>query len=186
MSNSVSECQEWRIADINRDGTSGTVDLFPKYILHYGMEYGGVLYINSNLRSWLNNDFYNGFTAEIKSAVKAQSFSVYTDTSYSNTDTISDKIVCLLMENMGFFIDKTSSVAIKAYVYPIFGTSAHYTASNSRNDLAIYYRVTDGLAYTYWTRSNYHNSGAIVVIKTNGVPGGYVSASSAVVACIRF
>ena len=70
LPNSVITCQEWVIADVNHDGTSGTVDLFSKYTLelrYSGVEFGlNNIYKGSELDarmelkcSYFDEDVYN-------------------------------------------------------------------------------------------------------------------------------
>ena len=91
MSNSVTACQEWRVIDVNHDNTNGTVDLVSKYAIADGStDYSfrnskngykdsddDVNWINRNdvyqngyAREWLNNALLNGFSGDIKNAMR--------------------------------------------------------------------------------------------------------------------
>ena len=65
---------EWIIIDVNHDGTSGTVDLCPKYAIS-GYSYftnnspSDYSYKSSKIRADLNSTFYNKFSNAIKSAM---------------------------------------------------------------------------------------------------------------------
>ena len=161
LSNSAADCQEWRIADVNHDGTYGTVDLFPKYVLQNSSRvFANAFryYKESLLRTWLNEDFYNGFTDEIKSAMKVQNFP-------SNRETLSDKVKCPSLNEVGLGMDNDGSID-EGLIYPIFGTSI-IRNNVAANTLSIYTRADTGHAGDYWTRSyckyNYDVSGAWVV-----------------------
>ena len=183
LSNSVAASQEWRIADVNHDGTVGTVDLFPKYFLENGTRVFSEinsLYSTSSLRTWLNGDFYNGFTDEIKNAMKIQSFP-------SNYETLSDKVKCPSLNEVGLGYDGYS--IDEGTIYPIFG-SVIIKGFNA-NKLSGYKRADNLWEYDqicYWTRSlNYGNKNCVWTVRNDGyyAEWGY-SISNYVVACIRF
>ena len=180
LSNSQCATQEWRIADVNHDGAYGTVDLFPKYVLQNtarAFSSNNNVYKNSSLRTWLNGDFYNGFTNEIKNAMKVQSFP-------SNGETLSDKVKCPSLNEVGC---RDASVAApycleEGTIYPIFGTQ-----QLRPNNLSIY-TLTNGTTIYYWTRSRdtVAGNGVWGVNFGGGCNGSYCNGSYYVVACIRF
>ena len=185
LSNSAVACQEWRVADINHDGTSGTVDLFPKYTLtSSSTTFGGSqIYANSSVRTWLNGTVLGGFTAEVQNAMKVQNFP-------SNGTTLSDKIKCPSLDEVGCHnVSSIRSdyggdyVITEGTIYPIFG------AQQLRpNNSAIYSRPNNGGVTYYWTRSRDTNSSSSVwFVYNNGYCSyDYYSHSYYVVACIRF
>ena len=73
LSNAHTVCQEWIIADVNHDGTSGTVDLFSKTTLENSkIEFCSSFqyyYAGSNLDDYLEYTVYDGFDTEIKNAL---------------------------------------------------------------------------------------------------------------------
>lgn len=186
LSNSAVTCQEWRVADVNHDGTSGTVDLFPKYTLtteYMVFSNSSQYYANSNIRTWLNGTVLGGFTAEIQSAMKVQNFP-------SNGATLSDKVKCPSLDEVGCHNASAITsdyggdyVIAEGTIYPIFGTQ-----QLRPNSSAIYSRPNNGGTTWYWTRSRYTNSSYYVwYVNSNGYcdGNGYIS-SYDVVACIRF
>ena len=178
ISNSVAACQEWRIADINHDDTTGTVDLFPKYLLEDTVRPfsdGTIYYKNSNLRTWLNTTFYDGFTEEVKNAIKTQSFP-------SNYETLNDKVKCPSITEIGSRDSLYEACTIEeGTIYPIFGNQ-----QSRPNDLALY-KHTNGNSNNYWTRSRcIGNDNFIINASKNCNKSNPYYVSSAVVACIRF
>ena len=184
LSNSAADCQEWRIADVNHDSTVGTVDLFPKFTIgssvfrdtSSGNPKNGEYYKSSTLRTWLNGDFYNGFTDEIKNAMKIQSFP-------SNYETLSDKVKCPSLNEVGCTASSKTYqkyIISEGVIYPIFGTGVLFP-----NTLAVFMR-TDGATVHYWTRSR-HTAPGSWYVDGQGCSYNYSYNSTCyVVACIRF
>ena len=182
LSNSAADCQEWRIADVNHDGTYGTVDLFPKYVLQNtarAFDSSTQYYKKSSLRTWLNGDFYNGFTNEIKNAMKVQNFP-------SNEETLSDKVKCPSLNEVGCN-DSMSNCTVEGAIYPIFGTQ-----QLRPNNLAKFIKANGGAIYNLWTRSRYTYPGEGDRVWTVANDGRCYSSITirnngcSVIACIRF
>ena len=191
MSNSYTTCQEWRIADINRDGTSGTVDLWPKYVLHcddtdkspymYYFAYDeDETYEYSPLRTVLNNYIYNGFTSDVQNAMKTQSF-----VSDGSNRTLYDKVKCPSVNELGYgnssakyplFNDMSGGTGSSITLYTTFGT----TGNIYENRPISYWTRTLSSAHYVWNVV-WHGSGAISVFSPY-----YVGSKSAVAAIIRF
>lgn len=178
LSNSAITCQEWRIADVNHDSTTGTVDLFPKYTLANDtrvFDNSTQIYANSSLRTYLTGTVYNGFTSEVQSALKVQNFP-------SNGITLSDKVKCPSLNEVGCNKGYESYVIAEGTIYPIFGTQ-----QLRPNNLAIY-KTPAGNTCWYWTRSRYTgNSYSVWSVSYNGNCSNFnYSSSGCVVACLRF
>ena len=173
LTNTVAQCQEWVIADINHDDTSGTVDLFPKYLLTVaGSVLGNKNYALSSLRAYINSTLYNGFNSEIKDAMINQEFAV-------NGIVYSDKIKCPSLDEIGCSIADTGCIA-DGTIYPIFGDE--YLVTNS---LAAYRLNYFGDNRSYWTRSYSINSAHGVNKNGRAYPYGY-NEEKYIVGIIRF
>ena len=177
ISNSVAATQEWRIADVNYDSTTGTVDLFPKYILtNTGIGFGaGNYYKGSSLRTWLNGELYGGFVEEIKNAMKVQSIE-------SGTDILNDKVKCPSLMELGLHFHINSSSKDKyGQIYPLFGTE-----QLSRNVLAVY-KTIDDAPVIFWSRTYYYGGSCQTYGVYNGVitDNSYANKQRYIVACIR-
>ena len=170
--------QEWKIEDINHDGTSGTVDLFPKYVFSADRytqtnvvfnSANNSNYAASNLRAWLNSTIYNGFADEVKTAMKVQAVA-------SNGTILYDKIKCPSATELGIVSDSYPIVA-EGTAYP-FGRGSYWTR--------IYYTASMA-ACSYWTRST-GGSGYVYYIKSNNGEMDFMGASVALasICIIRF
>ena len=209
LSNSLTVCQEWRIAGINHDGTSGTVDLISKYtLLGVGNEITYVStynnsytrYEDSNVRSKLLS-IYNGFSSEIQNA----SVDTTTQTSSWNSNgggyiysVIHDKIKAPSCTELGVATDYYPSLS-EGSAYEIFGGKISTTYSNGRcNPLAIMRSITyknnaddpyisNRWAVRYWTRTYYtwcmSTNGESQSMNNNSITG---SSKYDIVAIIRF
>ena len=191
----MSSCQEWYIADINHDGTSGTVDLFSKYAIggislvngnsgyttaekemNFGYDSGNYYY-SSYVRTRLNNEVYAGFTSSVQNAIKSQNFP-------SNGNTLSDKVKCPSVSELGLRGDGIAEhTREEGTIYPIFGTQ-----QKTPNELAI--RGSSNGAVSCWTRSQMINTSYYMhvgIVDSTGCCAfiGYGS-SAYTIACIRF
>ena len=193
LSNSVAATQEWRIADVNHDGTIGTVDLFPKYCLFlsgddYGISYrtdgdANVYYKTSNVRTWLNRELYNGFSDEIKNIIKAQEFSSNVDAGSIFGGILCDNIKCPSLTELGLCgTCYGQSNIIEGSIYPLFGSQI-----SGQNPLASFKALSGNRYYSdyVWTRSRAKNSYTWSVY--NGCPDYTVAKNSLnVIGIIRF
>ena len=134
LSNSASSCQEWLIADIDHDGTNGTVDLFPKYVLcsTERLQGGTSLYYLQikPMLNILNRTIYNGFTSEIKSAMLdiPTPYYAYYVSGGSNpvVQYINHKIKIPSCPELGIQAWSTENSSLAVYyinnnIYPLFG-----------------------------------------------------------------
>lgn len=138
LNNNATDCNEWIISRINEDNT---VDLFPKYVLNNSMKFGDTnVYKDSNIREWLNGEFLNGFSDDVKNAMKVQSFE-------SNDEILEDKVKCPSLNEVGLTYS-SDYLLPEDTVYPIFGNSL----INGTNSLSAYI-TTNGGGMEYWTRS---------------------------------
>lgn len=140
LSNSFTKCQEWRIADINHAGTSGTVDLFPKYVLgavdcianssSYDPTYcrtqiHDALYVNSKTYPCV----YNGFSSEVKNAMLKIKYPYYAASSgfptKLNTD-LEEYVVAPSLKEIGidysYNYPTLSEMLLEGELYPLFGS----------------------------------------------------------------
>ena len=164
LSNSFNAaCQEWQIADINRDGTIGTVDLVSKYVLHDGSMWSFdddgssiITYRSSKARKTVN-DFYNYFTDQVKNAIKTQQV-------VSNGSYYEDKVRMPSLTEVGCrcYSNGTTNgidnyMPAEGTIYPIFGNTQVW-----KNSLAIRNKsgVYNGYAgpTSYWVRTVYKDS----------------------------
>ena len=177
ITNSEADVKEWVIADVNHDGTKGTVDLFPVEVLKTDMQFDPVsqLYGISDLRSWLNGKFYNGFSDEVRDAITYQQ-------TLSNGEILLDKVKCPSLTELG--INCNRYLIKEGSIYPIFGNKTKCDA----NELSIF-KDKNKNSTRYWTRSrNTNYSTGVWGVYYNGYCNatGYYCNSYAVVACIRF
>ena len=135
LSNSVSNCQEWRIAGINHDNTSGTIDLISKYAVKTNIAWNSTAFINSNVRKWLNGDMLGGFDSSIRDIMKYIKYDGSSSTTYK-ADSMQDKIKCPSIYELGF-----NTGGIGQYYpplgspYPVFDiVGPRYEGSSFMND----------------------------------------------------
>lgn len=175
LTNSEVDTEEWIIANVNHDSTEGTVDLFPAKVLKTDMQFDTTsqLYSLSDLRYWLNDEFYNGFTEEIRNAIVDQQI-------LSNGEILEDKVKCPSLTELGISYDYLIN---EGSMYPIFGDEIKYGVN-----ISSIFKDKNGNSMRYWTRSRRTNYSYYVWFVNNN---GYClynncNYSGAVVACIRF
>ena len=192
LSNSVITCQEWIIADVNHDSTSGTVDLISKTTLTNDktqFNINGLIYKSSTLDTYLESTVYNGFSASIKNALNNMSVPSYTGSSYDYDD--STKVVTSIIERHviapslievgDVVVIANNNALIEGNIYPIFGSAVINNSKSVFND-------PNGTARTYWTRTAVINTYSDIWCKnTYGTQFGSDSDNNwYVVARIRF
>ena len=176
LPNSAITCQEWMIADVNHDGTSGTVDLFSKTTLTNGtiiqFSTSSQIYKNSNLDNYLESTVYNGFATEVKNALNLMDVE-------SNRETIQRHIVAPSLTEVGN--SYPNDVIQEGAIYPIFSPACN------PNPKSIFIRP-NGNGVAYWTRSRYTNfSRGVWRVGSGGdAYSDYYDGSTYVVARIRF
>ena len=142
--NSTTACTEWIIADINHDGTSGTIDLMANNCLSMA-DYNNTdsdlcNYKTSGLREYLNEKFYDGFSTRMKSIM------IDTECGY-NGEILHDKVKIPSLSEFGYAL--TDYDTASGNYYPIFNTS----------DKNSYVRkMFNYVAKPYWTRNTYNGS----------------------------
>ena len=177
LSNSQTECQEWRIANITINGNGwSTVDLVSKYILCtrvFDERYNRYKY--SSLRTWLNGDFLNGFDISVANALS---------TIYNG-----DKVSIPTGENVGLpWYENT----ISGKPYPLFGDkmTVVYSENSSSyaNPLAIYYYINhqDLPAYYWIDETPVGDTSCFTVTSYGGLDSCRAYDSNGVVAVIHF
>lgn len=81
LENSETDCKEWIITDADESG----VTLLPRYSLGHHCEFGpNNLYFDSCILDWLKHDFLNGFSEDVRRAMKTQ---LYTANESSRLET---------------------------------------------------------------------------------------------------
>ena len=194
-------CQEWRIADINHDGTEGTVDLVSRYVVYDILattfnskedDKWMVWYESSNVKKLLL-DFYNDFADNIKNAIKTQHVTL---TDPNGTLAYRDyKIKCPSLTELGCRANYAGGALIsdmpeEGSIYPLFGDK-----QVQPNVLAIFKNARTNTPESYWTRTpcNNHSSYGyrVIAIDSNGYfqleppNNGYLAACS-IIGIIRF
>ena len=175
MSNSAITCQEWVIADVNHDGTSGTVDLFSKTTLNNtDLQFSTTssYYKGSNLDNYLESTVYNGFAADIKNSLNLMNV-------VSNNETIQRHVVAPSLRELGN--SYTDYALEEGTMYPIFSPACD---PNSKS----IFKNPRGYNVYYWTRSRYTNYSSTVYRVNYDGYANYNSydASYSVVARLRF
>ena len=159
LSNSVElNGSKWIIADVNHDSSQpNTYDLISVDLTSNTYTFGSSqIYRDSTVRSWLNNNFYLGFS----DAFKARMVNI---TYASNGSTYSDDKVTIpsfTEVNGNVPSDYSSYTVVEGTKYPIFNAG-----SSSR----IKYTFGTASTYYWWTRSrNTGNSTNVWDVNTDG------------------
>ena len=191
LSNSISPCQEWIIADIDHDNTKGTVDIISKYSLtnksnnwNFGSRtatgYNHPYYYASGIRESINNFrsydglFPSGFSAEIQNAIKVQDVPCTLKESLNSN--VYDKIKLPSLSELGLMGDRNKSITYsnnEGTIYPLFGIE-----QSDANASPKYFNYTDGSATwrdEYWTRTTSIDTDRVATVSMNLEPGYYAS-----------
>ena len=154
LSNSRVKCQEWIIADINHDGTSGTVDLFSKYLLgsksHYKTN-NNSYYIESDLDNYLELDVYSGFATEVRNALNNMTVELY------NNTTIQRHIVAPSLLEVGNDCTDNIYQSYSGTLYPIFSPACN------PNPKSIFSMPDGSQNDQYWTRTRYDYANVCII-----------------------
>ena len=180
LSNSAIKCQEWVIADVNHDGTSGTVDLFSKTLLH-GPNDGGInfsyygsetnIYNGSKLDDYAESTVYNGFATEVRNALNYMNVA-------SNGETIQRHVVVPSFTEFG------GGIIEEGTVYSMYNAY-----SESRGGTPVWIPFADGGYYDnahYWTRSKYNGGVAFARFNDRFSDGDKFYLNISTVVRIRF
>ena len=94
--NSNSETDIWTIIGVNHDNTENTIDLRSEISAIQPMIFDNStsIYENSSIRKYLNEEFYNGFSEEVKSMMRIMEVA-------SNGKILGDKVKLLSMTELG-------------------------------------------------------------------------------------
>ena len=179
LPNSLGTTNQWEVADVNHDDTTGTVDLVSKNLIQdsaytiCGGPIGGTnvnpTYQDSTIRNWLTNTYITGFSTNIKNALKTMDVRIQ-DMDY-DMSTLQDKIKMVSVQEIGLDDDCTDEdIDVwkdEGTIYPIFtyGTSTEANNKRIRNK-------KDGTAGAYFTRSGFHST------SSSGVSYGVLSDGS--------
>lgn len=157
LSNSIAPNQEWVIAGVNHDNTSGTVDLISRYtLLQNTTTYsstGTSYYDDSTLRKYLNDTIYNSFADKIKTAMSQITTSYYRSNEWK---TLQEHIKIPSLYELGFN-DQNSTIRpyhqLEGNKYPIFDTG--YDGAVETNYNIIKYIDVDNQFSAFYTRTMY-------------------------------
>ena len=141
LSNTAFNNIEWIIADVNHDGTSGTIDLICKYGALINKPFcsttsssNAVVY-NNNTINELMDEIYYGFDRRVRNILADMTFRC-------NNTTISAKVKLPSLAELGATIDGSYN-STDGQKYPIF------------NSTSVILRNIVGANYDYWTRNTY-------------------------------
>ena len=175
------------IADVFHDYVEGAVDLIAKNVVNKGEPLGlkeqnvivtttTAYYVNSYIDDWLNNEFLNGFSENIKNALVDMQIE-------SNGSIIHRKIKIPSSSELGFpLID----ILTEGHAYPIF------TDNDSRIKCEVHQDEngnTISKPVIYWTRSraiNYNGYSMTISENGNGVTCYFYNNVFGVVPVMRF
>ena len=149
LSNSAITCQEWVIADVNHDGTSGTVDLFSKTTLtnDFLMTYyntNSSIYKDGDLNRYLESTVYNGFVAEVKNTLNNMNVA-------SNGEILQRHVVAPSITEMGNNLGRWQHMVLEeGNIYPIFSPACNPNPKNI-------FKTPNGNGADYWIRTRYGN-----------------------------
>lgn len=174
LENKETVCNEWIIAGVDNDGAY----LIPRCVisLEGGIRFGDTnRYKDSELRSWLNNEFYNGFSDIIKPSIK-------TDFVETNGEMLGSKVKCLSVYELGFIIRGGFGID-----YPLFeGNPLPIFCNNMSVGNPLDCNRIDSRNVTYWTRSRCDGDSHVMCVNPNGELAVMdCNAHNAVVACIK-
>ena len=187
LNNSYGTTNQWVVADVNHDGTSGTVDLVAKNMIQdsttkaYGGKWGGNnnRYESSPIRNWLTETYITGFSTTIQNALKTMDVKI-------TGGTLQDKIKLLSMAEVGLTQSdwEYAPNVSEGTIYPIFERGTGSTAESKRTK----YTANGGYGW-YWTRSRIEtNSTNVCYITSSGSYAAepYTTTSGGIVPVIRF
>lgn len=148
----------WIIADVNHDsantGQSNCYDLISQDCINPGVAYGSSnnQWRSSNVRTWLNSTFYNGFSNAFKNRLLNPKYN-------SDGDWyIDDKIIepSFTEVNGNVPTDFSSITIVEGVKYPIFESGSSSREKNSFGQGTVYY---------WWTRSKYRSTNIWYVLR---------------------
>ena len=117
LNNSTATTNIYQIIDMNHDNTNNTVDLMRKYTVKDNVTFGQNQYYNnaSSPRVWLNGDYYNGFSTDIKNHMQTMAVA------WNNT-TLNDKVKLPSVTELAATIVKVefSPIITEGNDYPLF------------------------------------------------------------------
>ena len=155
MSNTVTPCQEWQIADVNHDNTKGTVDLFPKYVLNNNDKDRLVWTVAMNWPSSNQSGLYSGFTDDIKNSIIDQTYDIPGHYGSGEILTNTTKVKTPSAYELG--ISDGRYMIDLGNPYPLFGNLITYGDSTDHLSRNYVHAFVEGWimreSYYYWTRS---------------------------------
>lgn len=171
LQNAIGTDTNWVVADVNHDGINGTVDLVAEHLLQskdnpiHLESYGNSnIYQFSDIRTWLNEVFIEGFTEEIKRLLKP--IEVITEI-YGSPNTTIDKVKLPSMTELGITSHNVSLLpeVDEGSMYPIFDKGI----SNVSNKKRIKCGRDEETTEWWWTRTKFKkDSHTVCVIGQNG------------------
>ena len=155
-------CDTYEVIGVNHDGTVNTVDIMAhtqvgdQQFSAYSQEYSSF-----NIRTWINDIYFNAFSSNIRNAAKTMN--VVTNTDSGNTTT-NDKVKLLSMTEIG--ATHTYAPTEEGSLYTgVFTPNLWNTATPDRWRAA----GTYGNANYYWLRSRHTSyTGAVWYVGSGG------------------
>ena len=134
----------WAIIGYNHDSTRYTFDLMSSVSMYDSEQFAQTSrnYINSKVRTKVNNDMIDGFSSEVQSKLQAMNV-------VSNGSTLKDKAKLLSLTEMGI-TSGNYHPGVEGNAYSNYFTSGRST-EQTYSDLIR--KNTSGTAVGYWTRS---------------------------------
>ena len=165
LNNSTATTNIYQIIDMNHDNTNNTFDLMSKYTVKDNVTFGQNQYYNnaSSPRVWLNGDYYNGFSTDIKNHMQTMAVA------WNNT-TLNDKVKLPSVTELGFAGASTS--------WNIEG-APYYINLNPR-------KVIANIQPYCWTRTTLlYAANYLWAMQTSGLNGLYYYNTSGIVSVFK-
>ncbi len=156
LNNSTATTNIYQIIDMNHDNTNNTFDLMSKYTVKDNVTFGQNQYYNnaSSPRVWLNGDYYNGFSTDIKNHMQTMAVA------WNNT-TLNDKVKLPSVTELG--LPTSTKYSLEGNIYNIlYPAPLSYTWLRSRDttDNTRVASYPSGSSYIY-----YYGSGIISIFR---------------------
>jgi len=161
----------WRVLDVQ----NGRALLITEGVIgtrRYHYSWVGVTWENSEIRRWLNNDFYNTFTADYRAKI-AETLVINNDAHWSwnnrsaGNDT-TDRIFLLSPAEVVHYFGDSGFFAAGKWISP---TGWHNVINDQYNNSRIAFNA-NGLATSWWLRGHGYASAPDVITNGRIRPGG--------------
>ena len=174
---SNSYCSTYEVIGINHDDTANTVDIMAHTQVGNRLFGTSQVYSSSNIRTWINNTYFNAFSDNIRNAAKTMA--VVTN----GSATVDDKVKLLSMTEIG---------ATHAYAPTGEGSlyTGVFTPGESETSIANRWRDkgTYGNANYYWLRTLHTGNTYYVwvLVRSNGSYSSYCTDTLGILPVLRF